>query len=481
MAVDFESAFDTVSWTFLLEALDYYNFGFCWKHIIKTFYLNDHNFSRILLDGYLGPKINMNRGIRQGDPASGYLFNLVMEPLANQLIHSAHIKGIQLMPNFEVRVSQYADDLIVFSSPNEGSIKGVLHELKEFQKVGGLQVNVEKTKCLLVGRLVTMESFNSLGLTFVDELKILCIRFNRDNNQITSYNLAPLLPILTVEAAQWRRRNLSLMGKITVIKSLLLSKLVHILTALPNPSDEDIKKINNIFYKFIWNDGADKIKRARIVQDHHNDGLKMIDLRSFIKGLKISWLKRLYWANVDSPWAHLVKQNLPPVEEMVAFGSIKLKNIKSNVQNVFWQDVISSWADFCAIYKPDNFELLTDKLWYSDNTKFKKSIVREWNNKGLQFIADLFCKLMGALLSRNSLNEIFNLKMTFLCYSSLIRSIPPRLCNSSPKDVAYPVLPYKIALLGSKRDIAQIAYKHFIFDIKTKHGNGTRIVNTKME
>ena len=131
-----------------------------------------------------------------------------------------------------------------------------------------------------------------------------------------------------------------------------------------------------------------------------------------------------YWANVDAPWAHLAKQNFPPVEEMVAFGSIKLKNIKSNVQNVFWQDVISSWADFCAIYKPDNFELLTDKLWYSDNTKFKKSIVREWNNKGLRFIADLFCKHTGALLSRNSLNEIFNLKMTLLCYSSLIRSIP---------------------------------------------------------
>ena len=60
-----------------------------------------------------------------------------------------------------------------------------------------------------------MESFNNLGLTFVDELKILGIRFNRDNNQISSYNLAPLLPILTVEAAQWRRRNLSLMDKIS--------------------------------------------------------------------------------------------------------------------------------------------------------------------------------------------------------------------------------------------------------------------------
>ena len=297
IGVDFEAAFDTVSWEFLLDALDHYNFGSYWKHLIKAFYLNSRNFARILLDGYLGPEIKMTRGIRQGDPASGYLFNLVMEPLANQLVHSIRMQGIQLAPNLEVRVSQYADDLIIFSVPEPSSIKGVLHELEDFQKVSGLKVNIEKTKCLQVGSVADLTPLNNLGLTFVNELKILGIRFCRDNNQITSKNLSPLLPVLTVEAAQWRRRNLSLIGKVTVIKSLFLSKLVHILTALPNPTEEDIKRINRIFYKFIWNNSADKIKRVKIVQGYHNDGLNMVDLKSFIKSLKISWLKRLYWAH----------------------------------------------------------------------------------------------------------------------------------------------------------------------------------------
>lgn len=44
MAVDFEAAFDTVSWEFLIEALDCYNFGPHVIHMIKTFYLNSSNF-----------------------------------------------------------------------------------------------------------------------------------------------------------------------------------------------------------------------------------------------------------------------------------------------------------------------------------------------------------------------------------------------------------------------------------------------------
>ena len=48
-----------------------YNFGPYYMHMINTFYLNSNNFSRILLDGYIGPKVNMERGIKQGIPFPG--------------------------------------------------------------------------------------------------------------------------------------------------------------------------------------------------------------------------------------------------------------------------------------------------------------------------------------------------------------------------------------------------------------------------
>ena len=56
LAADFEAAFNSVSWSFLSNALDYNNFGSYYKHLINPIYLDSNNFSRILLDGFLGEK-----------------------------------------------------------------------------------------------------------------------------------------------------------------------------------------------------------------------------------------------------------------------------------------------------------------------------------------------------------------------------------------------------------------------------------------
>ena len=57
-------------------------------------YLNPQNYSRILLNGYLGKEIHLNRGIRQGDPASGYLFNLAVSLLTQQIKNLTYMDKI---------------------------------------------------------------------------------------------------------------------------------------------------------------------------------------------------------------------------------------------------------------------------------------------------------------------------------------------------------------------------------------------------
>jgi len=58
----------------------------------------------------------------------------------------------------------------------------------------------------------------------------------------------------------WELRSLSLLGKITVLKSLMASQLVYVLTTLPT-SQQFIKDINELFYDFLWSGKGDKIKR----------------------------------------------------------------------------------------------------------------------------------------------------------------------------------------------------------------------------
>ena len=110
---------------------------------------------------------------------------------------------------------------------------------------------------------------------------------------ITTINITNKLPSIEKEILQWKSRHLTL-GKITVVKALLLSKLVHIFISLPNPTKNIIAKIDTLFYKFIRNDKNDRAKRTKVIQGPESDGLNMVYLHGFIKSMKISWIERLY-------------------------------------------------------------------------------------------------------------------------------------------------------------------------------------------
>jgi hypothetical protein len=80
-----------------------------------------------------------------------------------------------------------------------------------------------------------------------------------------------------------------------VIKSLVLPIITHLLTSLPDPSAAIIKEIDNLFFKFIWNNRRDKIKRDTTMRNYEDGGFKMINVTKYMyaKRLRISWMKRL--------------------------------------------------------------------------------------------------------------------------------------------------------------------------------------------
>lgn len=53
-----------------------------------------------------------------------------------------------------------------------------------------------------------------------------------------------------------------------------------------------IKEVNKLFYSFLWNGKGDRIKRNVIINDYPEGGLKMIDIDSFSKSLKDTWIKK---------------------------------------------------------------------------------------------------------------------------------------------------------------------------------------------
>ncbi len=117
MLVDFEKAFDTVEWSFILEALKFYGFGPTFIKWIKTCYSDIS--STVLNNGHMSEFFTLERGVRQGDPLSPYLFILVLELLSAAIKNDPNVSGV-MVGDSEFLLSQYADDssLILDGSGN---------------------------------------------------------------------------------------------------------------------------------------------------------------------------------------------------------------------------------------------------------------------------------------------------------------------------------------------------------------------------
>ena len=76
----------------------------------------------------------------------------------------------------------------------------------------------------------------------------------------------------------WKWRNLSLLGKIQIVKTFAIPKFMFRASVIPTPK-ELVKEANSIFYNYIWN-GKDKVKRCALISDIEKGGLKMLDIDS---------------------------------------------------------------------------------------------------------------------------------------------------------------------------------------------------------
>ena len=90
LSVDFEKAFDTVSWSFISDVLDYFNFGNSIKTWVSLFQKGSETW--ILQNGFMSDAFNLRRGCRQGDPISPYLFILCAEILGKMVRQNSDIK-----------------------------------------------------------------------------------------------------------------------------------------------------------------------------------------------------------------------------------------------------------------------------------------------------------------------------------------------------------------------------------------------------
>ena len=112
-------------------------------NIVKTIY--DKPAANIILNVKWIP---LRSGTRQGCPLSPLLFNIVLEVLATAIREEKEIKGIQIRKE-EVKLSLFADDMILYIENPKDNIRKLLELISEFSKVAGYKINTQKSLAFL--------------------------------------------------------------------------------------------------------------------------------------------------------------------------------------------------------------------------------------------------------------------------------------------------------------------------------------------
>ena len=185
------------------------------------------------------------------------------------------IRGITVKAK-NIKLSQYAGDTTLILDGSIESLEESLRLLDLFGEVSGLRLNCSKTEALWIGAKVNSDLKLCPENNFKwpkGKVKALGFWFSSDSNITVSHNYVDKVEKVKAMLSCWKFRRLSLLGKITVIKSLAVSQLVYILAPLQT-DHKAIKEINVLFYKFLWDEKGDKIKRNVMINDFSEGGLK---------------------------------------------------------------------------------------------------------------------------------------------------------------------------------------------------------------
>ena len=370
--IDFEKAFDSISWKFILKSLEIFNFGENIINWVRSLQTNSN--SKILQNGHLSEEIILGRGCRQGDLISPYLFVLAAEILAEAIRSNTNIKGITIRDK-EHKLSQYADDTTLFLKQEEHSIRSCMRTLLEFEEISGLKINKEKTKVVKIGveRDNRMKLCTDLNLIWTDQFTALGINYDVKNiNLIADQNIEIKIKEIKKVIAVWSGRNITPLGRITLIKSLLISKITHILLSLPTPNDNTFKTLEHVFKNFIWGDKPPKFRKEILESTSKLGGLQMTNLRMFDKSLKISWIKRL--KDQNDGWEFFPRYfNIHKIE---IFGDIYPTMLANKINNPFWLDVSQACATFQSKIYNENNKAYNIPLWH--NSGITLSFKNHW-------------------------------------------------------------------------------------------------------
>ncbi len=385
--IDQAKAYDRVEWEWLEKVMKRFNFGQKFIGWITMLYQNAK--STIMTNGHFSEAIQLERGLRQGSPLSSLLYILQAEPFAEMIRQSEKIKGIKIDDN-EVKITAYADDTQIYIS--EAQSKKEMDEiLLLYSKASGAKINKNKTEGILLGGMKEID-----GIMWTDgPIKALGVPQGRIENLAQFWDR--ILQKVRKRLELWKRRHLSMQGKVHVLKSMAISNVIYA-AGLKVVPERKQKEINTEIWKFLWEGKNEAVKREICSLRTEEGGLGMPNLQNIIRTRQITLVKKILCEG-EQLWKILPRRYLKSLDKMYQEEYFLLKAMvpESIINNLkipeFYKQCIKSWQELIKKEEQPSTkeDILNERLWYNEKLKVKGQMLSNttWANFGVKKVGDI--------------------------------------------------------------------------------------------
>jgi hypothetical protein len=312
LKLDYEKAYDKVDLSFLEEMLR--QRGFSQKWIDKIHMLTCGGSVGIRINDQNSDFFLTGKGLRQGDPMSPILYNLVADVFSKMLTRAANqglVSGLltRFRPGGVISL-QYADNTLLFLKNDTEAAMNLKWILSIFEQMSGMRINFEK--CDLVPINVPEDQVNILSQIFgckVSSLPITYLGVPLHYGKLRKEDLQPLIDKIIKRIGGWRGRLLSYAARITLIRSCLASIPIYLLSAIKFPKWA-IRAINSQMAHCLWDnyEGHNKYHLANwdlVTLKKEYGGLGIPNIRDMNLCLLASWIRR-YSLDENKLWKQIV-------------------------------------------------------------------------------------------------------------------------------------------------------------------------------
>ena len=371
-------------------------------------------------NGHASNFFKPSRGIRQGCPISAYIFILIVEIRAHAIRNDHGIKGIEIDGKV-YKVSQYADDTCLFIE-NEQALKTALSIFQMFAKCSGLNINMDKSEAIWIGASSNY-LHKPLKLRWTRGATCLGVYISNDINEISQNNVEIKIKKINDLLKLWTLRNLTLLGKVRVINTMIVPQLLYLGNVIHIPK-KYIDQYNKLVSEFKWDNKPPKIKYTTMINSQENGGFSLQDITCKLKSLKLKWISKIMDNKHNSPWKSYLNSKFK-----TDINDVPYHNLNSNgypvFRDQFYNELFSLWSQIHYCNPKNNEDICRQCIWHNSNIQkdHKCIFYKDWKDKGIEYIQDLLSK-EGSILTKSEIESKYHMKCKRLDYESLAHAIP---------------------------------------------------------